>query len=207
MTLLADVWRPLKTQPARLGSYRALAFAWDCGLVLLGSALIALSAQVALPLPYSPVPVTGHTFAVLAIGAALGRVRGAAAVLAYLAQGASGLPVFAGGAAGPATLIGPTGGYLIGFLPGAWLCGALAERGWDRRVGGAIAAMLIGNAAIFAVGLLWLARYVGASNAPALGLWPFLPGEIVKIVLAAAALPLAWTWIDRGASTRGRTGG
>jgi len=202
MTHLADVWRPpgLGSTPhgsTWLGSTRAFAFAYDLGLVLCGSLFIALSAQVALPLPFSPVPVTGQTFAVLAVGAALGRARGVAAVLTYLAEGASGLPVFAGGAAGIAPLLGPTAGYLFGFVPGAWLCGALAERGWDRRVGGTIAAMLIGNAAIFALGLPWLARYVGASNAFALGFWPFLPGDVVKIGLAAAALPLAWKWAGR----------
>ena len=214
MTHLADVWRPSRVGSTRLEHSRAVgpasatsasasasAIAYDLGLVLLGSLFIAASAQVALPLPFSPVPVTGQTFAVLVVGAALGRVRGVAAVAAYLAEGASGLPVFAGGAAGPAVLLGPTGGYLLGFLPGAWLCGALAERGWDRRVGGTIAAMLLGNVAIFAFGLPWLARVVGASNALTLGFWPFLPGDVVKIGLAAAALPLAWKWAgrDRGA--------
>ena len=195
MTYLADVWRPSSTGSTRLGSSRAVALAYDLGVVLLGSLFIALSAQVALPLPFSPVPVTGQTFAVLAVGAALGRARGTASVLAYLGEGAAGLPVFAGGAAGIAPLLGPTGGYLLGFLPGAWLCGALAERGWDRRVGGTIAAMLLGNAAIFAVGLPWLSGFVGASNALALGFWPFLPGDVVKIGLAAAALPLVWKWV------------
>ena len=200
MTLLADVWRPSGLDPTRPALSKTFALAYDFALVLLGSVLIAASAQVAIPLPFSPVPVTGQTFAVLAVGAALGRVRGTAAVLAYLAEGASGLPVFAGGAGGPAPLVGPTGGYLIGFVPGAWLCGALAERGWDRRVGSTIAAMLLGNVAIFAFGLPWLARYVGAQHALTLGFWPFLPGDVVKIGLAAAALPLAWKWIGTRAN-------
>src|SRR5689334_20832837 len=153
MLTLADVWRPAApAEPAAAGPRaRALSLAFDLGLTLVGSALIALSARVAIPLPFSPVPVTGQTFAVLLVGAALGRRRGAAAVIAYLAEGAAGLPVFAGPNAGPAVLLGPTGGYLFGFIPGAWLCGLLAERGWDRRVGTTILSMILGNVAIFAV--------------------------------------------------------
>jgi len=200
MTTLADVWRPTPAEPSVAGpGDRALATAFDFALTLTGSVLIALSARVAIPLPFSPVPVTGQTFAVLLVGAALGRWRGAAAVIAYLAEGAAGLPVFAGAHAGPAVLLGPTGGYLFGFVPGAWLCGFLAEHGWDRRVGSTILSMVLGNIAIFAVALPWLARYVGGSNVWALGLLPFVPGDIVKIGLAAAALPLAWKWIGREA--------
>jgi biotin transport system substrate-specific component len=200
MLTLADVWRPTPAEPSAAGSRaRALSLALDLALTLAGSALIALSARVAIPLPFSPVPVTGQTFAVLLVGAALGRRRGAAAVIAYLAEGAAGLPVFAGLNAGPAVLVGPTGGYLIGFIPGAWLCGLLAERGWDRRVGTTILSMILGNVAIFAVALPWLARYVGASHVWAMGFWPFVPGDIVKIGLAAAALPLAWKWLGREA--------
>lgn len=200
MTTLADVWRPTPAEPTAAGP-RAGAFslAYDLALVLAGSALIALSARVAIPLPFSPVPVTGQTFAVLLVGAALGRWRGAAAVLAYLAEGAAGLPVFAGAHAGPAVLLGPTGGYLFGFVPGAWLCGLLAERGWDRRVGSTILSMILGNVVIFAVALPWLARYVGGSSVWALGFWPFIPGDVVKIGLAAAALPLAWKWLGQEA--------
>lgn len=168
------------------------ALLYDLALVASGSLLIALSAQVAVPLPFSPVPVTGQTFGVLFVASILGRARGTAAALAYLAEGAAGLPVFAGLAAGPAILLGPTGGYLLGFVPAAWLCGALAERGWDRTPLRTTASMILGNIAIFALGLPWLARFVGASNVWALGFWPFLPGDIVKIGLAAALLPLGW---------------
>jgi biotin transport system substrate-specific component len=189
MMTIADVLRPSIARP------RVASLAFDLALVLAGSALIALSAQVAIPLPFSPVPVTGQTFAVLLVGAALGRWRGAASVLAYLAEGAAGLPVFAGAHAGPAVLLGPTGGYLFGFVLGAWLCGHLAERGWDRTVRGTTAAMVLGNVVIFAVALPWLARYVGAANVWALGFWPFIPGDVVKIGLASALLPLAWKWI------------
>ena len=182
--------------PARAGVH-----VYNVLLVLAGSALIALSAQVAIPLPFSPVPVTGQTFAALLVGAALGATRGSAAVLAYLAEGAAGLPVFAGGLAGPAILLGPTGGYLLGFLPAAWICGALAERGWDRHFLSTLAAMTLGDIAIFAVGVPWLARYVGAENAVAFGLTPFVVGNIAKIVLAAGALPFAWACVRR---SRGR---
>ncbi len=200
MTTLADVWRPAPAEPIAAGPRaRALSLAFDLALALAGSALIALSARVAIPLPFSPVPVTGQTFAILLVGAALGRWRGAAAVIAYLAEGAAGLPVFASAHAGPAVLLGPTGGYLLGFVPGAWLCGLFAEHGWDRRVGSTILSMILGNASIFAVALPWLARYVGGSNVWALGFWPFLPGDVVKIGLAAAALPLAWKWLGREA--------
>jgi biotin transport system substrate-specific component len=92
-------------------------------------------------------------------------------------------------------LLGPTGGYLFGFVPAAWICGYLAERGWDRSVAGTVASMVLGNVAIFAVALPWLARFVGSGNVWALGFWPFIPGDVVKIALAAAALPLAWKWI------------
>ncbi len=165
---------------------------FDAGLVVAGSAVIALSAQVAIPLPFSPVPVTGQTFGVLLVASMLGRVRGLAAVLAYLAEGAAGLPVFAGMTTGPAVLLGPTGGYLMGFLPGAYLCGWFAERGFDRTPVRTIASMILGNIAIFALGLPWLARFVGSSNAWALGFWPFLAGDVVKIGLAAALLPMGW---------------
>ena len=198
MTTLADVWRPAPAVADPRA--RALSIIYDLGLVLAGSALIALSAQVAIPLPFSPVPVTGQTFAVLLVGAALGRWRGAAAVITYIAEGAAGLPVFAGASAGPAVLIGPTGGYLLGFIPGAWLCGLLSEHGWDRRVGSTVLSMLLGNVVIFAVALPWLVRFVGASNVWTMGFWPFIPGDIVKIGLAAAALPLAWKWLGRGAA-------
>jgi len=187
--VIADALRPGFARPTVTP---AAAFAYDLALIAAGSALIALSAQVAIPLPLSPVPVTGQTFAVLLVASLLGRVRGTAAVLAYLAEGAAGLPVFAGAAAGPAALLGPTGGYLAGFTLGAYVCGFLAERGWDRTPLKTTASMILGNIAIFALALPWLARFVGASNVWALGFWPFIPGDIVKIGLAAALLPIGW---------------
>lgn len=161
-------------------------------LVLGGSVLIALAAQVAIPLPFSPVPVTGQTFAVLLVGALLGSRRGALSLLAYLAEGAVGLPVFAGGGSGLPWLLGPTGGYLVGFVAAAFVTGWLTERGWDRRIHTTALAMLIGNGVIYLCGLPWLARFVGADRVLALGLWPFVPGDLIKLALAALALPSGW---------------
>jgi len=187
MTTYADVMRP---------ESRALARLYDLGLVLSASAFIAVSAHLTVRLPFSPVPVTGQTFAVLLTGALLGRQRGAAAVLAYLAEGLAGLPVFAGGMSGLAYLLGPTGGYLLGFVGAAYLTGALAERGWDRQPLTTALAMVLGNLALYAPGLLWLSRFVG-ERALALGLWPFLPGDLAKLVLAMLVLPTGWRWLGR----------
>jgi biotin transport system substrate-specific component len=164
---------------------------WKLVLVLAGSALIALAAQVRFPLPFSPVPVTGQTFAVLLVAAALGRL-GLASVIAYLLEGAIGLPVFAGGGFGVATIVGPTGGYLIGFALAAALVGSAAERGWDRHLVTALAAMLLGEVAIYACGLAWLARFPLPVPLLDAGLLPFIPGDAMKMVLAALALPGAW---------------
>src|SRR2546422_891748 len=190
MITMADVLRPAFARPD--APARAAPLTYEILLVLAGSVLIAVSAWVAVPLPFSPVPVTGQTFGVLLVGTLLGSRRGAASALAYLAEGASGVPVFAGGASGAHVLAGPTGGYLAGFVLGAWICGALAERGFDRRPVPTVVSMALGNAAILSLGLLWLARFVGAPRVLALGLVPFLPGDIVKIALAAALLPLGW---------------
>ncbi|MEA2660557.1 MAG: biotin transport system substrate-specific component [Chloroflexota bacterium] len=169
---------------------------WKLVLVLAGSALIALAAQVRIPLPFSPVPVTGQTFAVLLVAAALGRL-GLASVIAYLIEGAIGLPVFAGGGFGVATIVGPTGGYLIGFALAAALVGSAVERGWDHHLVTALAAMLLGEVAIYACGLAWLARF--ALPVPLLdaGLLPFIPGDLVKLALASLALPAAWRLVRR----------
>ncbi len=165
--------------------------AWKLVLVVAGSALIALAAQVRVPLPFSPVPVTGQTFAVLLVAATLGRL-GLLSVLAYLIEGAGGLPVFAGGGSGIATMVGPTGGYLIGFALAAALVGSAAERGWDRHLATALAAMLLGEIAIYVCGLAWLARFPLPVPLLQAGLIPFIPGDLFKMVLAALALPTAW---------------
>jgi len=163
------------------------------------SLFMALSAQIAIPLPFTPVPVTGQTLAVLLTGAVLGPRLGFAAVLLYLAEGAMGLPVFSGGRGGAAMFFGPTGGYLMAFPLAAWLTGLLSTRGWDRSALRTMAGMALGNAVIYALGLLWLGVWLGNADKfkglPALlnaGLLPFLPGDAVKIALAMVLLPSAW---------------
>ena len=167
-------------------------------LLIVGASLAtALAARIAIPLPWTPVPLTGQTFAVLLTGMVLGSRRGFLALALYLAEGAAGLPVFAGGGAGPAALLGPTGGYLIAFPLAAAVTGLLAERGWDRRMLSTLAAMLIGSCVIFAGGLAWLARFVPPAQLLGMGLIPFLPGDVAKALLAALAFPFAWGQFNR----------
>lgn len=164
--------------------------------LLLGLNLVLVaSAYLSISLPFSPVPITGQTFGVLLIAMALGRVRGTAVVLAYLLEGAAGLPVFAGGSAGVAVIAGPTGGYLLGFVVAAWTVGYLADHAWDRTVVRSVAAMSIGTAIIFICGLAWLARFVPADALLTAGLTPFIPGALVKIALASVLLPAIWRFV------------
>jgi biotin transport system substrate-specific component len=168
-------------------------------LLILGASLLTgLAAQIAIPLPFTPVPITGQTFAVLLSGAALGWRRGFLAQLAYLGEGVMCLPVFAGGAAGAQVFAGPTAGYLLAFPLAAALTGWLAERAWDRRVPTMFFVMLLGSSVIFALGAAGLARFVPASDALELGVVPFLPGDAIKAALAALAFPAAWRQFSRG---------
>ncbi|MBN2561884.1 MAG: biotin transporter BioY [Phycisphaerae bacterium] len=162
----------------------------DSALVLAGSMLVALCAKIQVPM--APVPITLQTFAVLLVGAALGSRRGALALVAYLLEGAGGLPVFAGPSPGLMSFAGPTAGYLLAFPIAAFVVGYLAERGWDRRFTTAIAAMGVGQVIILALGFGWLAMFVGAKAAYATGVAVFVPGDVLKILLAATALPAAW---------------
>lgn len=167
-------------------------------LVVVGfSLLTALAAQVVVPLPFTPVPLTGQTFAVLLTGALLGPRLGALAMLAYLAEGAAGLPFFRGGAGGVGHLSGATAGYLVAFPVAAYVTGYLAERGWDRRFLTAAAAMALGSVVILVSGWAWLALALGGAQAFRLGVAPFLPGDVVKIALAAAVLPSGWALLRR----------
>ncbi|MCZ2128451.1 MAG: biotin transporter BioY [Anaerolineales bacterium] len=166
----------------------------DLTLVLLGSWLVALLAQIKFALPFSPVPVTAQTFGVLLIGAALGSKRGVAAVLAYLAQGAAGAPFFAGGVSGLSVFSGATAGYLLGFVGAAYVVGLLAERGMERRFKTSLAPFFVGTLIIYACGVLWLTVLFGGDALKALqvGLLPFLVGDAFKLIAAAVALPAAW---------------
>ena len=159
-------------------------------LVVFGSLLLAVSAQFKIPL--YPVPVTGQTLVVLLIGMTYGPRLGGITIAAYLFEGAIGLPVFAGGAAGGAVLMGPTAGYLFGFLLAATAMGYLAERGIGRTVVSTIAAMVIGNCVIYLCGALWLANFIGFGQAIAAGVLPFLYGDALKLVVAAGLMPWAW---------------
>jgi biotin transport system substrate-specific component len=165
-------------------------------LVVLGSILLAVSAQVKIPL--YPVPVTGQTLVVLLIGMTYGPRLGGLTIAAYLAEGAVGLPVFAGGAVGIAALVGPTAGYLFGFLMAAVVMGWLAERGMGRSVVSTVAAMIIGNLVIYLFGALWLSSFIGLEKAMAAGVLPFLYGDALKLVVAAGLMPLAWRALSSG---------
>ena len=158
-------------------------------LVLAGTVLLALSAHI--KVPFWPVPMTMQTFVVLMIGAAFGARLAGATVLAYLIEGAFGLPVFATGA-GLGYMAGPTAGYLAGFLVAATLVGGLADRGHGRSILTTLMAFLVGEAVILALGAGWLAVLFGPEKAVSAGLLPFLPGEAVKVALACAVLPLMW---------------
>jgi biotin transport system substrate-specific component len=165
-------------------------------LMVLGTVALWLSAKIQVPL--IPVPITMQTLVVLVIGVAYGWKLGGATVLLYLAEGAVGLPVFAGNwseGGGIHHLYGPTAGYLVGFAVAAAICGALAERSWDRSLLKAGAAMVIGNLVIYALGLTWLAIQIGLSDALKYGLVPFLVGDALKIVLGACLLPATWRLI------------
>ncbi|AGM41132.1 hypothetical protein SPISAL_05190 [Spiribacter salinus M19-40] len=155
--------------------------------VLAGTLLLALSARV--EIPFWPVPFTMQTFVVLALGMVYGPVLGAATVLTYLGQGLMGLPVFAAGG-GPAYLAGPTGGYLLGMVPAAWIAGHLALRGWARNPVFAIGAAGLANLAVYALGVAWLSVFLGSlEQAVMAGILPFLPGAAVKITAAGL---IAW---------------
>jgi biotin transport system substrate-specific component len=175
---------------------RGGSLAFDAALVVGGSLFIALLAQVSIRLPFTPVPITGQTLGVLLVGTAYGWARAGLTLSLYLAEIAVGLPFAAEGEAGVErlTLATPSGGYLWGFLAAATLCGWLANRGWDRSLGSSLGIMLLGNIVIYAFGIPWLAASLGISIAEALelGLYPFVIGDILKLLLAAGLLPAAW---------------
>jgi biotin transport system substrate-specific component len=165
----------------------------DLTLIVLGSLFVAVLAQVKIPLSFTPVPLTGQTFAVLLVAAALGSKRGAASMAFYIALGAFGLPIFAGGASGVAYLSGATLGYLIGFVIAAYVVGLLAERGLERSVRTSVIPFLVGTVIIYACGVSWLAIVLGSfSKALTAGLIPFVIGDVIKLIAASLALPAAW---------------
>ncbi len=164
-------------------------------LLLVSSWLVALTARISIPL--KPVPLTGQTFGVLFVAALLGRKRGTMTMITYLTEGALGLPVFAGGEGGILHLIGPTGGYLFGFIFAAFIVGWLCEKGWDRQLVSAEMAMFIGNILIYVCGLPWLANFIGWQSVLKVGFFPFIFSDLIKILLAGSCLPIAWFLFNR----------
>ena len=187
--VLADAVIPVSDRTRRI--------ARDVALVVGGCLFTALLAQVKIPLGFTPVPITGQTFAVLLVGATLGSWRGGSALLLYLVAG-SWLPFYAGGASGFVWSIA-SGGYIVGFVPAAFAVGWLAERGWDRRPK-VLLAMLSGNVILYVPGLLWLATFAPAETrwATALewGLYPFVIGDAIKLAAASLLLPGAWEVVN-----------
>lgn len=183
-TLAAAIWT--RTTTSRLH---------QAALVLLGTALLAISAQI--QVPFIPVPMTMQTFVVLMIGATYGARLGAATMIAYIVEGVIGIPVFAQFSAGFAVLQGGTGGYLAGFVAAAALTGYLAERGFGRNLPTAAISFILGTLVIFALGLAWLASLIGVEQAITYGLLPFIYSEPTKVALATLLLPSCWKLVRR----------
>jgi biotin transport system substrate-specific component len=166
----------------------------DVLFVVAGAGLVAAAAQFSIELGSTPVPITGQTFAVLLVGAALGTVRGFASLLLYLVVGIAGVPIYADHHHGWSQVTSASGGYLVGFVIAAAVTGFLAEHRWDRRFSSSISLMLTGNVIIYLVGLPWLAVVLNTNLEKTFeaGLYYFVPGDILKLYLAAALLPAAW---------------
>lgn len=176
------------------------AVAWKDAVVIVGGALlVALAAQIQIPLPFTPVPLSGQTFGVALVGASLGSRRGALSLALYVLLGALGAPFYAGGASGLGALLGPTVGYLVGFVGAAAFIGRMAERSADRRPLSAFVSFLAGSGIIFAAGVAGLMLTLDLSLKDALvqGVLPFLPGDLVKSALAAGLLPGTWKLVER----------
>jgi biotin transport system substrate-specific component len=169
----------------------------DVVLVAAGAAVTAIAAQVQVPL--WPVPITGQTLAVLLVGSALGALRGALSMVLYAVLGIAGLPVFSEASSGIAVVLGPSGGYIIGFVFAAAFTGWIAQRSWDRRILRAILSFLGGIVVTFAFGLPWLAIALGLNWDQTLqgGLYPFIPGGIIKMFIAAGVVAVAWKHVER----------
>jgi biotin transport system substrate-specific component len=198
---IADFLVPIRV------SERISARARHIALIVAGALFIALTANVAVPVPGSPVPLTGQTFSVLLVGGALGMRRGVLATSLYLVIGFF-LPVYAQQASGVSHIasvdggtlvLGATGGYLLGFVIASGVVGRLAELGWDRNLAGAVGAMAIGNVIIYVFGLPWLMAATGmnVSDTIAAGLTPFLITDLIKLAIAAGVFPLAWWVVGR----------
>ncbi|MCS7253802.1 MAG: biotin transporter BioY [Armatimonadota bacterium] len=173
----------------------ALPFFSELSLILLGSISLIVLSQVRIPLPFTPVPITLQTLGVLLIGLSFGSLRGSVTAAVYIVFGAIGVPAFAGGACGWKHLFGPTGGYLFGFVAAAWLVGRLAELRWDRSFWLTFASTMLGTLVIYVFGVAWLSCFVGIERSLTMGVLPFIPGDIIKALVAAAVLPSVWRLI------------
>lgn len=186
--------------PAVLADALPRTAARNAVLVLAGAAFVGLSAQVAIPLPFTPVPLTGQTFAVLLTAASLGMWRGAASMALYAAAGLAGVPWFAGASSAfKGGALVASFGYVVGFIAAAALVGWLAERGATRTAARTAGLMVLGNVVIYAFGASWLSQAISVpmSRAIELGVTPFLIGDVLKVALAAGLFPLAWRAVDR----------
>lgn len=192
------------------GRTRSSTLVRDIILVLSGTALVSLLAQISIP--WHPVPFTGQTLAVLLVGGMLGAMRGALALVAYFLIGALGAPIFSDQSGGWDIISGATGGYIIGFILAAGIVGWLCERGADRRVVPMIGALLLGNVLIYAIGVPWLANWspagdgieFGWSQAYEFGVQPFILGDLLKLAIVAAVLPAGWALLQRTGFGRDR---
>jgi biotin transport system substrate-specific component len=184
----------MNTIPAVLDQRRAIT---QVLLVIAGSAIIAIAAQIAIPIPFTPVPLTLQPLAVLLVGIALGATRGCAAATLYLLEGAAGLPVFAQGHGGAWWLLGPTAGYLLSYPIAAFVAGWFSERGWGSTIARALAGMLLALAIIYAGGWTWLAVLAGPRAAWTMGIVPFVIADMIKVAIGAALLPSATKLIAR----------
>lgn len=180
-------------KPLPLTASKPLTFLRDLTLVLLASFAIGLLAKASIPLPFTPVPLATQNTFILFLAVLLGARRAAAAVLAFLAQGALGLPVFAGGIGGLAKLVGPTGGYLFGYVAAAYIVGYLVERTRDKTVTKTFLALAAGTLVIYLFGASYLSTFIGLPKALLLGVAPFLLGDLLKIVFGLKLL----SWLRR----------
>lgn len=171
--------------------------ALDMVFIILGSVFVALSSQFAFYLPFSPVPITGQTFAVLLTGAVLGSRRGGLSLALYILEGLVGLPVFAGGTGGMAVLFGPTAGYLIGFIPAAILVGYLSEKGFDRKWIPMFFALVLGLVVIYIFGVIRLLSFVGIEKVFSLGVAPFMVGDLIKTIMVMLLIPSGWKFLNK----------
>ena len=163
-------------------------FSVNLAIAFSGSLLLALLARLTVPIPFSPVPITGQTLGVLFLGGVLGSRIGTLSVIMYILEGLIGLPVFAGGTMGFLYLLGPTGGYLIGFIPAVYLVGYLSEQGWTNSFTSTFLTMIIGTLLIFIFGISWLAVTAGFGTALSIGLYPYIPGAVIKTILATVTI-------------------